>query len=349
MNIITNLSQFPVWQGGVLRCIARRKETQDSASFDLAPDTPARFNYKPGQFVTVGIDIDGKRHYRAYSMSSSPLRTDAITITVRRLPDGLVSNYLLDNFQVDGRLESSVPAGEFYLAEDHTHEKLLMLSAGSGVTPVMSMTRWLLDRQPDANIHFIYSARSEQDIIFREELLAIAKRHPNFKLDLFLDNTEDRPDRHAGFLTPERLNDLVKDAAPRRLFLCGNQPYMDMVEGWYRAHGLPADRFHKESFKPESLSTAVEGGEVFQLSVPKFGKILSIQAGQTLLEIMEPNAIPIIGACRSGVCGSCKCKIVEGEVERLSIATLTSEEVAAGFALACSTRAKSDVVVDLAL
>lgn len=346
MNAIEIL-QYPVWQGGELRCAARRDETHDSASFDLVTDALARFDFRPGQFVTIGVEIEGQRQYRAYSMSSSPSHSDALTITVRRLPGGLVSNYLLDNFRAGGSVDAMAIAGEFFLSPHEASGKLVMLSAGSGITPVMSMTRWLLERDADADIHFIYSARSERDVIFGKELLDMQQRYPKFRLDLFLDHPEGTLPCHAGFLTPERLDALVADPAASRFFLCGNQFYMDMVEGWHRARGLAAERFHKESFKPEDLSAPDDSGEVFQLSVPAFGKVTSIQSGQSLLEIMEQNAVPIIGACRSGVCGSCKCKVSSGEVERLSTATLTPEEVEQGYALACSTHARSDVTVEL--
>ena len=347
MKVTTNSAPLPVWQGGELRCIERRDETPDSASFTLTSDTQTRFKYKPGQFATIGAEIGGHRHYRAYSMSSSPDRDDAITITIRRVQDGLVSNFMLDNFKVGDRIDALPLAGDFILSAEDIVEKLVMLSAGSGVTPVMSMIRWVLRHHPEADIHFIYSARSEQDIIFRDELLEIAKKHPNFRLDLFLDNAEGRVGRHDGFLTPERLDRLLEDAPAGRYFLCGSKQYMEMIENWHRRRGLPAMHFNKESFTPTELPAATPGGQVFELSVPAFDKKLSINEGQSLLEIMEPEGIPIIGACRSGVCGSCKCKVVEGEVERISTATLTPEEVTAGFVLACSTRAKSDVVIDL--
>lgn len=349
MNMLSHPMLPPLWQGGAARCIARHDETHDSASFTLASDMPARFDYKPGQFVTLAVEIDGQRHHRAYSISSSPLNTGSITITVKRVAGGLVSNFLLDNLHAGQYLEAGVTAGEFYLSEEACAGPLVMLSAGSGVTPVMAMARWLLALDAEASIHFILSARSEQDIIFRDELLAMQVRYPNFRLDLFLDNAEGQADRHAGFLTPERLDGLLTDAASCHFYLCGNPPYMAMIESWYRERALPADRFHKENFTPEALPAAEVGAQVFELAIAGFGKTAAIVDGQTLLEVLEASGVPLIAACRAGVCGSCKCKVISGQVERASTATLTEDDLSAGLALACSTRARSCVTVELLL
>ncbi|MEA5097660.1 MAG: hybrid-cluster NAD(P)-dependent oxidoreductase [Burkholderiaceae bacterium] len=347
MNNLSQSAPFPVWQGGKLRCIARFEETHDSATFVLTSDTPSCFEFLPGQFVTVGFEIDGVRHYRAYSISSSPLQSDSLSITVKRVADGLVSNRLIDSFGVGDWLDALAPAGEFHLPAPAHIGPLVLLSAGSGITPMMSMTRWLLARQPDAIIYFIHSARSEQDIIFRDELLAMARQHRNFRLELFLSKPEGSIRCHAGRLAPERLTALVGNRKEGRFYLCGHPDYMQMVEDWYHSSKLPSDRLLKEKFSPDALTEEVGNGQMFQMSVPAFGMTADIADGQTLLEVMETESLPIIAACRSGMCGSCKCKVTEGQVERLSTATLTPEEVEAGYALACSTRANSSVTIEL--
>lgn len=348
MNENDNEAQSPAWQGGELRCIRRIEETADTATFVLAADSPAHFDFLPGQFITIGVEIGGAKHYRAYSISSSPQENQSVSITVKRVAGGVVSNYLLDGFVVGSLLEALAPAGEFHLPPGtEPGGKVVMLSAGSGITPVMSMVRWLLAEDPQAEIHFIHSARSERDIIFRDELLALAQRHPNFRLDLFLSRPEGGLRCHPGRLTADRLTPLLEEVADSHIYLCGHQNYMDMVEGWHSVRALPEKHFHKESFSPTALPQAESSGQVFVLSVPTFGKEVSIADGQALLDVLEAEGLPIIAACRSGICGSCKCKVVEGEVERISTETLSDEEIGEGIVLACSSRARSSLVVEL--
>ena len=342
--------KLPLWPGGeTLRCVGRREETHDCATFELMADHPAHFAYHPGQFVTVGVDIDGKKHQRAYSISSTPSRPEALSITVKRVPCGLVSNHLLDHFQPGDRIEASAPMGEFRLDTDAPPREVVLLSAGSGITPMMAMSRWLLDHGHAAAIRFIHSAHSEHDVIFRDELVALQQRHANFRLDLFLSQPSERIACHSGRLNAEQLDALLPDVGDAHIFLCGQQGYMEMVEAWRCKRGIADERFRKESFTPATAAPVAQNAATFGLSVPGFGKSGEIRAGQSLLEALEHEAVPIFGACRSGVCGSCKCKVTEGETESTSTATLTDDEIAAGYVLACSTHAKSDLVVDLAI
>lgn len=347
MNAMIDLVSLPIWQGDeTLRCVARREETHDCATFELTASYPAQYVYHPGQFVTVGVEIDGRKHYRAYSISSTPSRPETLSITVKRVECGLVSNHLLDCFQRGDTIEVGAPMGEFHLNTAAPPKEVVLLSAGSGITPMMSIARWLLDNGHDTVIHFIHSAHSEKDIIFRDELMGLKDRHANFRLELFVSKPEGGIKCHSGRLCAERLDALLPDVSGARIFLCGQGGYMEMIEAWRTTRGIADEFFHKESFTPVAAAAAPGDAETFQLSVPSFGKMAEIRAGQTLLEIMEPEGIPVIAACRSGVCGSCKCKVAEGDTESTSTATLTPEEVEAGYVLACSTYAKSDVVVD---
>ncbi len=360
MNAVLQAKQLPVWQGGILRCTQRIDETHDSTTFVLSTDHPAIFDYLPGQFISIGVEIDGKKHYRAYSISSMPQQAETLAITVKRVACGLVSNYLIDHFKVGDQLDALAPVGEFHLPEKISG-KQIMLSAGSGITPMMSMARWLIAHHPDIDIHFIHCARTERDIIFRDELIAMTMRHAQFTLDLFLSQPEGGIWCHHGRLTPERLTALLPDvvaeavnkvadgAANSDIYLCGNEDFMKMVEGWHAAQSLPTNRFFKESFAPIALPEVDPNGAVFALSVPAFDKTTQIAEGQSLLDALEAESLPILGACRSGVCGSCKCKVIAGEVEQLSTETLTPEEIDSGVVLACSTQAKSALTVEIVI
>jgi NADH oxidoreductase Hcr len=146
MNAVINTPFLPIWPGDeTLRCTARVEETPDCATFELAAGYSAQFVYHPGQFVTLGIEIEGRKHHRAYSISSSPSRPDTLAITVKRVEGGLVSNHLIDHIRPGDSFEVSAPMGEFHLNTAVPPKEIVLLSSGSGITPVMSMARWLLD------------------------------------------------------------------------------------------------------------------------------------------------------------------------------------------------------------
>lgn len=345
MNAIAEPPLF--WQGeSPLACVDRIEETHDAATFVLAAPSGRFFQFLPGQFLSVGAAIDGRTHWRAYSISSSPTRPETLAITVKRVPGGLVSNWLLDHLHPSRELPALPPAGDFALRPGDVPASLALFSAGCGITPMMSMTRWLLETRAATDIHFFHSARSEDDFIFRDELQALAKAHLNLKLHLFLSRPQGRIACHHGRLDAARLQALLPESKGLRAYLCGEDTYMDAVGGWLRDCGLAADAIHCENFLAVRADAQTEG-ERFALHVPAFGKTTEIAVGELLLDALEREGLPIIGACRTGVCGSCKCRVVEGEVETTASAPLTPEEIAAGYVLACCGTAKSDVALRL--
>lgn len=335
------------WQGETpLTCVSRIEETPDTTTFVLAAATRQFFSFLPGQFISVSANIDGKAHWRAYSISSSPAQPDTVSITVRRVTGGLVSNWLLDHVRPGTMLNALAPAGDFALAPDDIPPRLALFSAGCGITPMLSMTRWLLDANSPTEIHFFHSARDEANFIFRDTLLALADRHPNLHLHCFLSRPHGELPCHAGRLDAERIRTLLPGIDGMRAYLCGQVAYMDDVTRWLREAGLPETSIIQESFAP-LCEAADSDGERFSLHAPAFGRTAEILAGELLLDVLEREGLPIIGACRTGVCGSCKCKVVDGEFETASTTPLTAEEIAAGYVLACSGRARSDLTIEL--
>ncbi len=343
MNTIAEHHLF--WQGdSPLTCIERIEETRDAATFVLYASSGAFFHFLPGQFVSIGAEIDGKTHWRAYSISSSPTRPETLSITVRRVAGGLVSNWLLDNVRSGVELPAMAPAGDFALQAADVPANIALFSAGCGITPMMSMTRWLLETRTATDIHFFHSARSEDEFIFRDELLDLAAQHVNLKLHLFLTQPKGRVDCHRGRLDAARLQALLPDRNGTRAYLCGQDGYMEQVSHWLLGAGLEAGAIHRENFQAACVAVS-EDAERYSLHVPDFGRTAEIAVGELLLDVLEREGLPIIGACRTGVCGSCKCKILDGEVESASTAPLTPEEIAAGYVLACSGTVKGNVAL----
>jgi len=342
------IAELPlIWQGeSPLACLQRIEETHDTATFVFDAPSGRFFHFLPGQFISIGVTIAGKTHWRAYSISSSPSRPETLSITVKRVAGGLVSNWLLDNIHAGHELPALAPAGDFALHAGDVPARLALFSAGCGITPMMSMTRWLLETHAAIDIHFFHSARSEDEFIFRDELQRLVAEHPNLKLHLFLTRPQGRMPCHHGRLDGQRLWALLPDRKNLRAYLCGQEGYMDDVSNWLAAAGLGAASIHRENFAPVRTDKPTDG-ERFSLHVPAFGRSADIAVGELLLDVLEREGLPIIGACRTGVCGSCKCRIVEGEVETSSSLPLTPEEVAAGYVLACSGKARSNLALHI--
>jgi NADH oxidoreductase Hcr len=341
---------LPLWQADqqALILTERIEQTADSTSFIFNSETPAQFHYKAGQFTLLEVEIDGVLHHRAYTISSSPSRPDNLEITIKRVEDGLVSNHLIDHLKVGDKLNASSASGEFNLQDGSDAEHYVFISAGSGITPLMSMSRYLLDNNSKAQIHFIHSARHDQDIIFYDELQAMAAQHSNFRLDLLL-TRQASSHFQQGRLDRNKLQQLVPELSHRAVFTCGSNGFMEMLESLLQERGFDLSRFHKESFDGEDLIPAEVGAAdlAYELSVPSFGKTTTINGDERLMDVLLKEQLPLIVACQSGICGSCKCRVVSGEVEASSQSPLTPEEIAQGYVLACSSRAKSDLEIAL--
>ncbi|MCL2917513.1 hybrid-cluster NAD(P)-dependent oxidoreductase [Shewanella litorisediminis] len=331
-----------------LCCMERIDETHDVVTFRFeAAGQAVRFNYKPGQFISLLLEIAGEPHSRAYTLSSSPSRPYSISITVKRVEGGLVSNYLIDNLRPGHALDAMGPSGSFNLV-DIPADRYLFLSAGCGITPMFSMSRWLTDTRVGADIAFVHSAKSANDLIFARKLESMANNHSGFRLGYVIEqgDSSDLPCApvRPGRLTVSGLDTLVSDWRERTLFVCGPEAYMAAVEAMVREAGFAMSRFHQESFgKPGAPTQSV--GQGFMLKVGE--KAHPLGESGLLLEGIEALKLPIIAACRSGVCGACKCQVLEGDIERLSEMTLTEEEKANGMVLACSTRALSHISLKL--
>ncbi|MEH6463974.1 MAG: hybrid-cluster NAD(P)-dependent oxidoreductase [Shewanella psychromarinicola] len=345
------------WQRGEVQlcCVEKWNETHDVVSFRFQGLTPVKFNFKPGQFITFKLAINGDKVYRSYTISSSPSRPFSLVVTIKKIAGGVVSNYLTESLNVGDEVTVTGPDGIFNLV-DIEADKYLFLSAGCGVTPMHSMSRWLCDTTTDSDIAFVHSAKTVDDIMFANSMASMASRSQHFNLNYVLEsdgNKQNLTDKHAstgcesGRLSLQTLVKLVPDYQQRTVFVCGPEPYMAAVKLMLEAAEFDMSQFNQESFGASSamgLKAAMESNpsaEQFMLSIGD--KQIPLTGNQSLLDGIESAKLPIIAACRSGVCGACKCQVVSGTTESSSKMALTAEEIAAGFVLACSTKITSNV------
>ncbi|BBE78801.1 MULTISPECIES: NADH oxidoreductase [Phytobacter] len=287
------------------------------------------YPYRAGQYALVSIRNSAEQ-MRAYTISSTPGVSEYITLTIRRLDGGLGSEWLTRDVKRGDYLWLSDAQGEF-TCDNKASDKLLLLAAGCGVTPIMSMRRWLAKYRPQVDVQVIFSVRSPQDVIFADEW-------KNYPVTLVAENNAT-----AGFLAGRLTQEILRsvpDLAARTVMTCGPAPYMDQVEKDVKALGVT--QFFNEKFFTPVAEAATSGLTFTKLQPAKtfYGPI-----GTTLLEAFESNKVPVNAACRAGVCGSCKTKVMSGKYSVTSTMTLTPQEIAEGYVLACSCHPESDLVL----
>lgn len=276
---------IPVWSKGQtdLRVADIIDEAPGVRTYRFVGLTPQIFSYKPGQFVTLFLEIDGKKVARSYSLSSTPSRPHVLEITVKRVPGGLVSNWLADNLKLGDRVRIGSPAGKF-TCFDYPSDKMLFIGAGSGVTPLMSMTRWVIDTIADVDIRFLLAARTPDDIIFHRELEYLSARHSGFQCAVTITRLKGGSDPwlgYTGHISRAMLDLVAPDLKDRHVFLCGPPQFADAVRQLLTDIGFPISQFHTESFVPGRV-----GPEVKQ--APR-----DVAPGTSTIERVKAEAAPV--------------------------------------------------------
>lgn len=327
-----------------LICEQRIQETHDTVTFCFK--SPAQ-EYHSGQYISIQVNVNGILTRRAYTLSSSPTKPENWMITVKRVPQGKVSNYLHDNLLPGMPLQATYPCGQFNLIDTTQSDHYLFISAGSGITPMITMTRYLIDTQSPSQIHFIYFTRSVDDIIFADELKKLNEQHANFNVAIILSDIPAEGYK-TGLIKESLLNELIPTLTNYAVYTCGPAPFMNILEAYLIQQSFDMQRFYKESFgERSSHSIDTTNQNLFTISVPASNTSIEMRSSATLLDAIEEMNLPIIQDCRSGVCGSCKCQIIKGSVESTSRVGLSDEDVNEGYVLACSTKLISDVEVSL--
>jgi len=295
----------PLWSARELRglIVGVHPETADSATVTIKPGWGFSGNYLPGQYVGIGLRIDGRWHWRSYSLTSIPQRDNKnITITVKATPEGFLSTHLVNGVEPGTVVRLAAPKGEFALP-DPPPAKVLFITAGSGITPVMAMLRTLESRGQEADIAHIHSAPSPDAVIFHDELRVLEKSQPGYRLHLQLTETQGKVDF-------DELAGIVADWQDRPAWVCGPPALLDTVEGVWKSADLQ-DLLHTERFTIAATDKGGEGGKVaFSIS----DKSIEIDGATSLLEAGEKVGIQMPFGCRMGICQTCVLPLESGHV-----------------------------------
>ncbi|WP_033820844.1 ferredoxin reductase [Kitasatospora sp. MBT63] len=294
------------------RIMAVHPETGDAATIVIRPGRGWR-GHTAGQYVRIGVDVDGRRLWRAYSITSPTDREDGhITITVKAIPDGQVSNHLVRRATPGTLIQLDQPTGDFVLPQAEP-AKVLYLTAGSGITPVMGMLR---DTDLD-DVVMVHCAPQPQDVIFRNELHDLVAEE-KLRLTEVHTGTDGR-------LDIARLGELVPDWAERETWACGPAGLLDAAEEHWTEHGV-RERLHTERFRPRIVVAGGDGGGGGEVTFSATGRTVDADGATPLLAIGEEAGVLMPSGCRMGICFGCVTPLKAGAVRDLRTGEITEAE-----------------------
>ncbi|EER46336.1 NADH oxidoreductase [Actinobacillus minor] len=303
------------------------------------------YPYQAGQYALVSIK-NTPHITRAYSLSSTPGESRFVSITVREIEGGVGSTWLNNDVKVGDQVWFSNPMGEFS-CQQVIADNYLLVGAGSGVTPIMSMARWLLANRPEVNVTVIHSVHSPEDVIFKQEWAELKAKYP--KLQLVINASVNATEGFAsGRISAEIIKNAVPNLANYTVMTCGPEAYMNALKEIVLSLGGTEDRFFTEAFFNTALAGEISSDKKTSLTINGISQIKAeVPVGMTLLAALEAQEQPVVSGCRTGLCGLCKTKVTSGEYEVVNTGDLTDEEIAQGYVLACSCRVKENVSVTL--
>lgn len=344
------------------------RETPDAVTLQFAVPDQLKdvFAYEPGQYLTLSFTFGKKEERRAYSMSSSPIEED-ISVTVKKLEGGIVSSYIHDQLQEGAQVAVMPPEGKFIpkINEDH-RRSYYFFGAGSGITPLISIIKTLLEKEPQSSIFLLYGSRDEQHIIFRDALDQLQDKYRGqLKISYVLSqperqkpeglkgwfskgttNWEGRIGRIDGKLVDLFLEENQSIYEDREFFICGPGGMIESVQGQLKIMNIDSKKIHVEHFFIEHEG---EGKGIQEASVEIIlnGKkhLIEVPEAKTILDVMIEDDLNPPYSCTSGACSTCMAKVLEGEVTMEVSHALDEDEISDGYILTCQAHPQTPKTV----
>lgn len=312
LTLVDPLWSFSELRGRIETVVPR---TADAATITIRPGRRWP-GHRAGQHVAIGVDVDGVRHWRSYSLTSDPARTDGcISITVRRVTGGAVSSHLVDAARPGDVLRLGPPAGDFGWSPAAERQPILLITAGSGITPVMAMLRDLERRGRVDDVVHVHSERSADRVIFGAALRSLAAGNAGVTF------VERHTDRNARF-TPAELDALCPDWRERETYACGPLGLLETLETHFDDANL-RHRLHVERF--QLARVAADPGDGGTVTTTISGTAFEARNGDSLLDAAEAAGLAVRSGCRMGICHSCVCELNAGQVRDLRTGVIHGE------------------------
>ncbi len=333
-----------------------QKETPEAVSieFEVPSSLKEDFQFLSGQFLTLKAEISGNEVRRSYSICSSP-KSGVLKVVVKQVENGVFSTYANSALKNNDTIEVGVPTGGFVVnTKADNNKNYTLIAAGSGITPVISIAKTILENEPNSSVNFFYGNKTAKQTIFKTELEELSKEYNN-RLNFHLLFSAEKGDSrfHSGRIEGRRIKKIFKEFAPisntNEVFICGPQEMTEAIRDFLiKKHKYPVSQIHFELFtttlkktksnsksNKSSLVTATIDGDTFEFTV---------KPGETILDAGTKNGVDIPFSCQGGVCGACKCIKGEGELQMDNNIVLSDDEVASGQYLAWQSKVKSESV-----
>jgi ring-1,2-phenylacetyl-CoA epoxidase subunit PaaE len=333
--------------------------TEDAVSIHFKQPFFNKIKYTPGQFLTLLVNIDGQIVRRCYSLNSAPGVDDFISVTVKRIKDGKVSNHIFNEIKAGDKINVLRPMGNFTITPNPKLKRhIVLFGAGSGITPLISILKSIIKVETQSTVSLIYGNRDVESIIFNEELTSYKEQYAD-RLNLIhvIESPGEFEDCYKGRVERTQVKNLLAQlpqfpVSDTEYYICGPSGMMTEAEEGLKACGIPSEKINIEKFSapsPSAEETKVAGPmlENREVSIIFKGKVhvVPVKAGTTILDAALDEKLKLPYVCMDGICGTCKASVVEGEVFMRKGHVLTAAEVAANVVLPCICKPISNNVV----
>jgi ferredoxin-NADP reductase len=333
----------------ILELVRITQQTPDAKTLRFTVHGQRHLDALPGQFLTFSFLFDGKKETRCYSICSSPVRSGYVEITPKRVNNGCVSVFLNDRASIGMTVEATGPFGQFYL-DAASDKRIVLIAAGSGITPMIAMLRYIDDLCLATEAILLYCVRTVRDMIFHHELDELQTRMKNFRCHVLLSQPDPQWSGARGHINREFICTAVPEINGQVFFLCGPPPFMEAAGRILVDLGVEPERIRQEAFggtaRGLKLTESPAPKTRFQVEFARSGKVCPILEGRTLLQTAAENGIDIPSACRQGHCGTCKTRLLDGYVQMTAEQGLDPESKARGFVLTCVGHPNGNVKLD---
>ena len=326
-------------------------ETSSTKTFRLVSKDRELPPFQAGQYISLFLEIDGIRTSRPYSISSPPHLREYYDITVRRVENGLVSNFLLDDLVIGNDLVSSGPAGHFYFNPLIHSKNMICLAGGSGITPFVSMIREIVECGLDRSITLFYGNKTTDDIIFHAELGRISARFDSINYIPVIEDPSDDYIGACGFMTAELIKEILGDLTDKSFFICGPQGMYDFCLPELEGLGIARRKIKQEMYgAPVNIwqypgwPREVDPDRLFSVRL-KNGQQLKAKAGIPLLVSLEKSGMVVPSLCRSGECSMCRLKVLSGKVFQPAGVAVRKSDRQFGYVHSCAAYPLSDLEI----